>query len=600
MPLTKPDRADHDVPGPLPALWRAFKLAYRAEPKLLVVSFVLITGAMIPEALNALWLKLLADGVREQRSRLVVIAAIGFAASGVIAWLMRIVGDRVHFLFRERATIAIESHVVDLQASVATIEHHERPEFLDRLQILKDHAFLLNHLYHSAMSTLGMFIRLAITVGLIVSVHPALFALLLFALPPVLSSQWRASIERKTEESAAPLRRSARHFYDLGTLAGPAKEIRVSRAEEWVVGKRHDALSGWFRIVGAARWRTASWNALAWAVFGVGYVLSIVFVASVIDASPGDVLLVLAAGANLSRYMGATAGQAEFLRWTLDASARLAWLEDYAASRRSGDAPVPARLRQGIRLERVSFAYPGTDVLVLQDVDLELPAGAVVAIVGENGAGKTTLVKLLSRFYEPTSGRITVDAIDLSTIAPDEWRSRMGGAFQDFFRYEFLAKETVGLGDLARMDELPALRAAVERGGADDVMQKLPRGFDTQLGPTWDGGIELSFGQWQKLALARGFMRDDPLLLVLDEPTAALDAETEHALFERFAGAARQARDNGRITVLVSHRFSTVRMADLIVVLDGARVVDSGSHDELMRHGGLYAELYGIQASAYR
>jgi ATP-binding cassette subfamily B protein len=237
---------------------------------------------------------------------------------------------------------------------------------------------------------------------------------------------------------------------------------------------------------------------------------------------------------------------------------------------------------------------------VLEDVDLELPAGAVVAIVGENGAGKTTLVKLLSRMYEPTSGRILVDGVELSDIAPDAWRARMGGAFQDFFRYEFLARQTVGLGDLAHMDELPALCAAVERGGADDVLAKLPNGFETQLGPQWDEGIELSFGQWQKLALARGFMRTDPLLLVLDEPTAALDAETEHALFERFAAAAQTARDDGRITVLVSHRFSTVRMADLIVVLDGAHVVESGTHDELVTRGGLYAELYGIQANAYR
>jgi ATP-binding cassette subfamily B protein len=224
----------------------------------------------------------------------------------------------------------------------------------------------------------------------------------------------------------------------------------------------------------------------------------------------------------------------------------------------------------------------------------------VVAIVGENGAGKTTLVKLLCRFYEPTTGRILVDGHELASIAADEWRARLAGAFQDFFRYELFVRETVGLGDLVRMDEVPALRTAIERGGADDVVERLPKGLETQLGPTWEDGVELSFGQWQKLALARGFMRDDPLLLVLDEPTAALDAETEHALFERFAAASREAQDDGRVTVLVSHRFSTVRMADLIVVLDGAHVVERGSHDELMARDGLYAELYGIQARAYR
>jgi ATP-binding cassette subfamily B protein len=187
----------------------------------------------------------------------------------------------------------------------------------------------------------------------------------------------------------------------------------------------------------------------------------------------------------------------------------------------------------------------------------------------------------------------------------------MAGAFQDFFRFEFRAHQTVGLGDVPRIDDRGAVAGAVDRAGADDVIAQLPKGLDTQLGKTWPEGAELSFGQWQKLALARGFMRDGPLLLVLDEPTAALDAETEHALFERYASAARGGvgvadgaadddADGGRIILLVSHRFSTVRMADLILVMDGARLIESGAHEELMAKGGQYAQLYGIQAAAYR
>jgi ATP-binding cassette subfamily B protein len=263
---------------------------------------------------------------------------------------------------------------------------------------------------------------------------------------------------------------------------------------------------------------------------------------------------------------------------------------------------VPARLAgaDGVRFEHVSFAYPGTSRLVLDDVNLDLPPGTVVAIVGENGAGKSTLVKLLAKMYEPTSGRILVGGIELRRVAAADWRSRLAGAFQDFFRFEFRARHTVGVGDVPRLDDGPAVVTAVTRAGADDVVARLTAGLETQLGPTWPGGVEVSFGQWQKLALARGFMRDRPLVLVLDEPTAALDAETEHALFERYAEAVRGHSPDGRVTVLVSHRFSTVRMADLIVVLDGARVVETGTHEALMAQRGQYAELYGIQAAAYR
>jgi ATP-binding cassette subfamily B protein len=388
---------------------------------------------------------------------------------------------------------------------------------------------------------------------------------------------------------------------DLGIAAGPGKEIRVTRLGPQIVRRRRRAWDQWFVRMRRVRWTSAGWHSLSWAIFGAAYIGAIVFVASILHSSAGNVLLVVSAGGQLSRFLGATASQTDFLRWCIEAAQRLAWLEDYAASHEEHvDAPAPQSIERGIRLDNVSFKYPGTESWVLRDVNLELPAGSVVAVVGENGAGKTTLVKLLCRFYQPTEGRIMVDGTELGRVHAESWRQRLGGAFQDFMRYEFLARQTIGLGDLVRTNDEGALHTAVQRGGAQDVIEKLPRGLDTQLGPTWDDGMELSFGQWQKLALARGFMRDRPLLLVLDEPTAALDAETEHALFERFAEASRAAKADGRVTILVSHRFSTVRMADLIVVIDDGRVVERGSHEQLIALGGLYAELYGIQARAYR
>jgi ATP-binding cassette subfamily B protein len=457
-------------------------------------------------------------------------------------------------------------------------------------------------MYMSLFSTAGWILRLGVTMALLASIHPALILLLVFAIPTVLTSTWRPEVERSAQERGAQTNRLARHLFTLATTAPPGKEVRVTGIGERLVTDRRAAWERWYGPVAAARWGSAWWHALAWAVFGFAYVGAVVFVSSGLGAPAGSVLLVLAAGARLSAYIGATVGEIGFLRgFWMDGSRRLAWLEDYAASvAGSGDLPVPEVLRRGIRFEHVSFAYPGTSRVVLDDVSVTFPAGAVVAIVGENGAGKTTLVKLLAKMYEPSSGSILLDDTPLARVRPSEWRARLAGAFQDFFRFEFRAGHTVGLGDVPRLDDEPAVVAAVDRAGAGDVVARLASGLETQLGPTWPAGVELSFGQWQKLALARGFMRDEPLLLVLDEPTAALDAETEHALFERYAAAARGSSESGRITILVSHRFSTVGMADLIVVLDGARLVEVGTHEELMAKQGQYSELYGIQAAAYR
>jgi ATP-binding cassette subfamily B protein len=603
---SSPDREQAIAPLPpaLSSMLRLCKLGYRHEPRLMVASLVLSQLAALPDALLALWLMLMGKGVLQHRPGMVKGAAIGLAVSTAGTWFLRTVSTRVQRRFRDKVTIALESHVAQLQATVATIAHQERPEYLDRLSMLRNQVFVLDHMYMSLFSTLGWILRLGVTMALLASIHPALLLLAVFAVPTVLTSTWRPAVERSAQERGAQTGRLARHLFTIATTAPPGKEVRVAGIGERLVTERRAAWERWYGPVAAARWGSAAWHALAWAIFGCAYVGAVVFVSYGIRAPASQVLLVLAAGARLSAYIGATVGEIGFLRgfWS-DGSRRLAWLEDYAASiAASGDLPVPEVLRRGIRLEHVSFAYPGTSRVVLEDVSVTLPAGVVVAIVGENGAGKTTLVKLLAKMYEPSSGAILVDDTPLARMPAGEWRARLAGAFQDFFRFEFRAKHTVGLGDIPRLDDEPAVDAAVARAGAEDVVARLTLGLDTQLGPTWPDGAELSFGQWQKFALARGFMRDRPLLLVLDEPTAALDAETEHALFERYATAAHGAGENdtGRITILVSHRFSTVRMADLIVVLDGARLVEVGTHDELMARNGQYAELYGIQAAAYR
>ena len=602
MPSAKQDRGLAPLPPALSSMWRLCKLGYRFEPRLMAVSFGLSQLAALPDALLALWLWLLGKGVLEHRTAWIEIAAVGLGVSTAATWFLRTISARVQRRFRDRVTIALESHVARLQASVVTVAHQERPEYLDRLSMLRNQVFVLDHMYMSLFTTLGWILRLGVTMALLASIHPALLLLAVFAIPTVLTSGWRPAVERAAQESGAPHNRLSRHLFTIATTAAPGKEVRVTGIGERLVTNRRAAWERWYQPVAAVRWGSAWWLALGWAIFGLAYVGAVVFVSSYLRAPASSVLLVLAAGARLSGYIGATVGEIGFLRgFWMDGSRRLAWLEDYAASvAASGDLPAPQALHQGVRFEHVSFSYPGTSRVVLEDVSLQLPAGAVVAVVGENGAGKTTLVKLLAKMYEPSSGEILVDDFPLARLSAEEWRGRLAGAFQDFFRFEFRAGHTVGLGDVPRMDQELAVTEAIDRAGAADVLARLPAGLDTQLGPTWPNGAELSFGQWQKLALARGFMRDQPLLLILDEPTAALDAETEHALFERYAAAARGTDGSGRITILVSHRFSTVRMADLIVVLDGARLVEVGTHDELMAKNGQYAELYGIQAAAYR
>ncbi|HEX2677735.1 MAG TPA: ABC transporter ATP-binding protein [Polyangiales bacterium] len=249
----------------------------------------------------------------------------------------------------------------------------------------------------------------------------------------------------------------------------------------------------------------------------------------------------------------------------------------------------------GIRFDDVSFVYPGTETSALKHVSLHIPPGSKLALVGENGAGKTTLIKLLTALYEPSSGRVTLDGLDLREWDGEALRKRVGVIFQDFIRYQLLVGENIGAGDVDGFEDEPRWKRAAEKGMADPFVQRLPEQYHTQLGKWFKGGQELSIGQWQKIALSRAFMREAADILVLDEPTAAMDAEAEAEVFQRF----RNLADN-RMGIVISHRFSTVRMADQIVVLEQGAVVEQGSHEQLMAKNGRYARLFNLQAEGYR
>src|ERR1700680_2225728 len=341
------DRAIEPLPPALSSMWRLCKLGYRHEPRLMVAAFVLSQLAALPDALLALWLMLLGKGVLEHRPGLVEGAAIGLGVSTAATWFLRTISTRVQRRFRDKVTIALESHVAQLQASVANIAHQERPEYLDRLSMLRNQVFVLDHMYVSVFSTVGWILRLGVTMALLAWLHPALMLLAIFAVPTVLTSTWRPKIERVAQERGAQTNRLARHLFTIATTAPPGKEVRGTGIGERLVTERRAAWERWYGPVAAARWGSARWHALAWAIFGCAYVGAVVLVSSGLGAPAAAVLLVLAAGARLSAYVGATVGEIGFLRgFWMDGSRRLAWLEDYAASvAASGDLPVPDMLR---------------------------------------------------------------------------------------------------------------------------------------------------------------------------------------------------------------------------------------------------------------
>src|SRR4029079_18147095 len=341
------------------SMWRLCVLGYRNEPRLMLVSFAFSQLAALPDALLAPWLMLLGRGVLEHRSTLVVLSAVGLGVSTAATWILRTVSTRVQPRVRDQVTIALESHVARLQATIGTIAHQERPEYLDRLSVLRNQIFVLDHMYMSVFATCSWILRLAVTIALLMAIHPGLMLLALFSLPTVMTSTWRPAVEPIAPERGAQASRLARHLFTTATTAPPGKEVRVTGIQERLVVERRAAWEHWYGPVAAARWSSAAWHMLAWAVFGAAYVGAVVFVAFGLRASPQSVLLVLAAGSRLSAYVAATVGEIGFLRsiW-MDGSQRLAWLEDYATSMAAkADQLAPTSLQKGIRFDQVSFAY---------------------------------------------------------------------------------------------------------------------------------------------------------------------------------------------------------------------------------------------------
>ncbi len=601
-------------------VWRSvLGWGWRAAPGWLLYTAALLVANAITTVVYPVGLALVIDSALRHDAEGVLVGVILVGGLYTVSWALAMLAGTAGALLSDRTTFYLTARIAEQLNAVSGVDHLERPAYLTELDLLQQNLRLLGNGPRQILLVIQVLVRTLGIVVILSVIFPYLGVLPLAAVFPVAGERLSVFLRQRSDERLAPDRRLANELFELATSAGPAKELRVFG----VTGPLRDRHRELARRINSGTARAALLGGLlgvaGWLLFAGAFVAGIAVVvvrAAHGTASVGEVVLAVTLVQRAQLQVGQAAAAIGQLLTTVRTARRLLWLEDYAGAERAGAVAVasaspvaaavasrglpPAVLRRGITLREVSFGYPPDGGTVLDGVDVHLPAGAAVALVGENGAGKTTLVKLLTGMYQPTAGQVLLDGVPLADIDLAAWRERTAATFQDFVRFELLAGEAVGVGDLPRIDQAAALESALHRADATAVAAELPEGLATRLGRSFTGGRELSGGQWQRLALARGMMRDLPLLLILDEPTASLDAITEAALFERYLSARQLAAQSGAITLLVSHRFSTVRMADLIIVLDQGRIVASGDHTSLVRAGGLYAELYELQARAYR
>ncbi len=516
-----------------------------------------------------------------------------------------------------RFSALIESLLGDLVANRTSIELMEHAASLDLEQL--ENAEIYDKLERARRQTVG---RIGLVTGLLASLQdlvtlislaaaltlyvPWLLVLLAIAvLPSFLGESRYAALAYSLLFSWTGERRQLDYLRWVGASDVSAKEVKLFGLARFIVG-RYARLSQEFyeanRDLAVRRALVASALALIGTLGYYGAYAAIIYLTVTGYHSPAGVFTI-----GVLTFLAASFRQSrELIQRTLMSASQLVeqslYLEDLfsflALQPKIVSVPeavrVPVPVTQGFIFEDVGFRYPGSERWAVRHLSFALKPGERLALVGENGAGKTTLAKLFARLYDPTEGRILLDGRDLRSYDVDSLRQNLGVIFQDFFRYDFPVRENIAVGDIARLGDQPAIETAAHRSLADSVVAKLTAGYDQMLGRRFDDAVDLSGGEWQKVALARAYLRDAQLL-ILDEPTAALDARAEYEVFQRFAELTV-----GRMAVLISHRFSTVRMADRILVLTGGELVEEGTHESLLDKAGLYAELFHLQAAGYR
>jgi len=597
-------RMKTSVAGTVRGLPKVARLTWQASPPLtIVLTLVTVVSGLLPTA-TAYIAKLLLDSVvaaiqhRGSTSDIVRITLFQFgvlAATAISSAFTTIAQS----LLQERMALTIR-HRVMAHSSELHLAYFEGSTSYDMLrQATQEAPTRPLSMMNSALG-LG---RTAITFGsmiaLLVSISPLLALVALLAPVPAFISQSKyGSRAFWLTFLMSPIKRRMDYLSSLVTTDTYAKETKLFGLGPYFVDR--------FRRLGVVSYErqrkltinrnvsSTSWGLLSTLV-GSAIALYIALEAVGGQLTLGDLALYTAAATSVqtsvSGLFTAFSGMYENNLY-LDTLYRFLDTEPEIVAPPS-PRPMPSTVEGHIRFESVSFSYPGADEAALTGVTFEIRPGETIAVVGRNGAGKSTLFKLLCRLYDPTGGRILLDGVDIREYDPDELRTRISAMFQDYVTYQGTAAENIGLGDLTRLEDRPHIEDSARRAGADERIERLPSGYDSPLGRWFDQGVSLSGGEWQKIALARAFQREAPIL-ILDEPTSALDAQAEHDLFARLRSLAK-----GRTTLYISHRFSTVRQAERILLLDHGKVAEYGTHEELMAAGAGYAELFTLQAQAY-
>jgi ATP-binding cassette subfamily B protein len=560
--------------------------------KLIIDEAVRLVGAGVRfDTLQGAW-----QGGQLDHLLWLLLAEFGLAiASDLLGRLVSYADAVLSELFTNATSIRLMEHAATLD-----LEDFEDPDLQDKLDRARRQTMgrmnLMSQLFGQAQDMVTV---ISFAAGLLVYA-PWLIALLAVALVPAFigESHFNA-MNYSLNFQWTPERRQLEYIRQMGASVETAKEVKIFNLNRFFIARFRELSQQFFQANRSLARRRAFWGTLLAALGTMGYYVAYGYIAWRTvkgDFTIGDLTFLAGSFRRLRQLLESlliglsqVAGQALYL----DDLYSFFEIEPEIRSQ-PGARPIPRPIARGFAFENVGFRYPDAEKWALRGLDFTLDSGEVLALVGENGAGKTTLVKLLARLYDPDEGRILLDGRDLREYDLDDLRANIGVIFQDFVRYHLTAGENIGVGRVEDMRDLPRIREAARRSMADEVIERLPNGYDQLIGRRFKTGVDLSGGQWQKIAIARAYMRDAQVM-ILDEPTAALDARAEYEVFKRF-----KELSEGRTAVLISHRFSSVRMADRILVLADGRLEASGTHDQLLAQGGRYAELFELQAAGYR